>query len=205
MKNVEKAGRGNELTQKQRDVFEFLKQRISTGVPPTVREIGKAVGLPSTSTVQFMLNALEDKGYIMRDPMHKRSIRLVGQTENLQHVPLLGTVTAGAPILAVEQIESYIPYGGYGAGSKELFALHVRGESMLNAGILDGDIIIAERTPVAENGDMVVALIDEEATVKTFYKENGHFRLQPQNDAYEPIIVDEVIILGKVIALQRYY
>ena len=149
--------------------------------------------------------ALEEKGYIIRNPMHKRSIKIVGQAENIHHVPLLGTVTAGQPILAMEEVESYIPYAGYVAPDKQLFALHVRGESMLGAGIFDGDIIFAERTPVAKNGDMVVALIEDEATVKTFYKENGHFRLQPENDAFEPIIVPEVIILGKVVALLRYY
>ena len=193
------------LDDKQRKVFEYLKDKISTGVPPTVREICRACNVPSTSTVQHLLDVLDEKGYISRDPMHKRSIRLVGQTDNLHHVPLLGTVTAGLPILAVEQVESYIPYTGYASKDKPLFALHVRGESMLNAGILDGDIIIAERTPIAENGDMVVALIEDEATVKTFYKEDGHFRLQPQNDAFEPIIVDEVAILGKVVGLMRYY
>ena len=137
--------------------------------------------------------------------MHKRSIKIVGQAENIHHVPLLGTVTAGQPILAVEQVESYLPYAGYVSPDKQLFALHVRGESMLNAGILDGDIIFAERTPVARNGDMVVALIEDEATVKTFYKEDGHFRLQPENDAFEPIIVNEVAIQGKVVAVLRYY
>lgn len=193
------------LSENQYNILEYLKQRASDGVPPSVREICKAVGLSSTSSVQSNLDALEEKGYIIRDPMLKRSIRIVGQAENVHHVPLLGTVTAGMPILAVEQVESYLPYSGYVSKDKPLFALHVRGESMLNAGILDGDIIFAERTPVAKNGDMVVALIEDEATVKTFYKENGHFRLQPQNDAFEPIIVDEVVILGKVVAVLRYY
>lgn len=193
------------LSENQYNILEYLKQRASDGVPPSVREICKAVGLSSTSSVQSNLDALEEKGHIIRDPMLKRSIRIIGQAENVHHVPLLGTVTAGMPILAVEQVESYLPYSGYVSKDKPLFALHVRGESMLNAGILDGDIIFAERTPVAKNGDMVVALIEDEATVKTFYKENGHFRLQPQNDAFEPIIVDEVVILGKVVAVLRYY
>ena len=193
------------LNEVQRDILDYLRQPIGSGIPPTVREIGQAVGLRSTSSVQSNLEALEEKGYIIRNPMHKRSIKIVGQAENIHHVPLLGTVTAGQPILAVEQVESYLPFSGYVAPDKQLFALHVRGESMLNAGILDGDIIFAERTPVAKNGDMVVALIEDEATVKTFYKENGHFRLQPENDAFEPIIVTEVAILGKVVAVLRYY
>lgn len=193
------------LSENQYNILEYLKQRASDGVPPSVREICHAVGLRSTSSVQSNLDALEEKGYIVRDPLLKRSIRIVGQAENVHHVPLLGTVTAGMPILAVEQIESYLPYSGYVSKDKPLFALHVRGESMLGAGILDGDIIFAEKTPVANNGDMVVALIDDEATVKTFYKEKGHFRLQPENDSFEPIIVDEVIILGKVVAVLRYF
>lgn len=194
-----------DLSENQVRILEFLKERLSvTNVPPSVREICSAVGLKSTSSVQNNLDVLEEKGYIQRDPMLKRSIRIMGQAENVHHVPLLGTVTAGAPILAVEQIECYLPYSGYVSSDKPLFALRVRGESMLNAGIFDGDIIFAEQTPVARNGDTVVALIGEEATVKTFYKENGHFRLQPENDTYEPIIVDEVAILGKVVAVLRY-
>ena len=193
------------LNEVQRDILDYLRQTIGSGIPPTVREIGQAVGLRSTSSVQSNLEALEEKGYIIRNPMHKRSIKIVGQAETIHHVPLLGTVTAGQPILAVEQVESYLPFSGYIAPDKQLFALHVRGESMLNAGILDGDIIFAERTPVAKNGDMVVALIEDEATVKTFYRENGHFRLQPENSEMKPIITKEAVILGKVIASVRYY
>ncbi|MGN0448419.1 MAG: transcriptional repressor LexA [Acutalibacteraceae bacterium] len=193
------------LSENQANILEYLKDRLSTGIVPSVREICQAVGLSSTSSVQTNLDALEKKGYITRDPMHKRSIRIVGQSENLRHVPLLGVVTAGVPILAVEQIESYVPYNGYCPPDKEMFALKVRGESMLGAGIFDGDILFAEKTPTAKNGDIVVALIEDEATVKTFYKENGHFRLQPENDAYEPIIVNELIILGKVVGLTRYF
>lgn len=189
----------------QQRIYEFLVQRAQDGVPPSVREIGAAVGLKSTSSVQSNLDALEAAGYITRDPMLKRSIRINGQAENITHVPLLGTVTAGQPILAVEQIESYLPYSGYVSRDKQLFALHVRGESMINAGILDGDIVIVEQTPTARNGEMVVALIGDEATVKTFYKEDGHYRLQPENDTMDPIIVEEVAILGKVVASLRYY
>jgi repressor LexA len=189
----------------QQKIYEFLCERSQCGVPPSVREIGMAVGLRSTSSVQANLDALEDAGYIERDPLLKRSIRVLGQAENVTSVPLLGTVTAGMPILAVEQIEGYIAYNGRVSRDKPLFALKVRGESMLWAGILDGDIVVAEKTPVAANGEIVVAMIEDEATVKRFYKENGHFRLQPENDAYEPIITNEVIILGKVVAVYRYY
>ncbi len=164
------------INRTQKKIYEYLMERSQSGVPPTVREIGAAVGLKSTSSVQSNLDALEQAGYIERDPMHKRSIRVTGEAENVTTVPLLGTVTAGVPILAVEQIESYLPYNGHVSRDKPLFALHVRGDSMIQAGILSGDIVIVEKT-----------------------------RLQPENDAYEPIIVNEVIILGKVVALMRYY
>lgn len=189
----------------QQKIYEFLCERSQCGVPPSVREIGAAVGLRSTSSVQANLDALEEAGYIERDPLLKRSIRVLGQAENVTSVPLLGTVTAGMPILAVEQIEGYIAYNGRVSKDNSLFALRVRGESMLWAGILDGDIVVVEKTPTAMNGEIVVAMIEDEATVKRFYKEDGHFRLQPENDAFEPIITNEVIILGKVIALYRYY
>ncbi len=193
------------ITPIQQRIYEFLLERAKDNMTPSVREIGAAVGLRSTSSVQANLDALEAAGYIQRPPMLKRCIRIVGQAENVTHVPVLGTVTAGAPILAVEEIEGYLPFSMQGAQDKELFALKIKGESMIRAGILDGDIVIVERTPAARNGDIVVALIGDEATVKTFYKENGHFRLQPENETYEPIIVNEVIILGKVIASYRYY
>ncbi len=195
-----------ELSENQYRILEYLKERAAYGAIPSVREICKAVGLKSTSSVQNNLDVLEEKGYIERDPMLKRSIRIVGQAENVRHVPLLGVVTAGLPILAVEQIESYLPFtGGPISSDKDMFALRVRGESMLGAGIFDGDIIFVERTPTARNGEIVVALVEDEATVKTFYKENGHFRLQPENDEFEPIIVNEVAILGKVVAMMRYF
>ena len=195
-----------EINATQKKIYEFLAERSQNGVPPSVREICAAVGLKSTSSVQANLIALEKAGYIERDPMLKRSIRVLGPlADNVTQVPLVGTVTAGLPILAVEQIEGYVPYTGTVSRDKSLFALHVRGESMINAGIFDGDIVIVEKTPVAENGEIVVALIEDEATVKTFYKENGHLRLQPENDTMEPIIVNEAIILGKVKALIRNY
>ncbi len=197
-----------QINKTQEKIYQYLLERAQqTAVPPTVREIGSAVGLKSTSSVQTNLDALEKAGYITRDPKLKRSIQLnvgVPQTD-YTNVPLLGTVTAGQPILATEQIEDYIPFAGPVSSDKTLFALRVRGESMINAGILDGDIIVAERTPVASNGEKVVALIDDEATVKTFYKEADCFRLQPENDYMDPIICDELLILGKVIAVFRYY
>ena len=196
-----------EINKTQKKIYEYLMERTQTSkVPPSVREIAAAVGLKSTSSVQANLDALEQAGYIERDPMIKRSIRVCNEVENdYTQVPLVGTVAAGSPILAVEQIEGYIPFSASASRDKPLFALKVRGESMLNAGILPGDIVIVEKTPSAENGDIVVALIEDEATVKTFYKEKGHFRLQPENDAYDPIIVEEVIILGKVKGLIRNY
>jgi len=193
------------ITDIQLKIYEFLKERAGTGVPPSVREICAEVGLKSTSSVQNNLNALEDAGYISRDPLLKRSIRIEGVAENITHVPLVGSVAAGRPILAAEYIEEYIPYGGRVPRSSHLFALNVKGDSMINIGILDGDLIIVEQTQLARNGEVVVALIEDEATVKTFYRENGHIRLQPENDSMEPIIVDEVSILGKVIALLRYF
>ena len=187
------------INKTQRKIYEYLMERSQCGIPPSVREIGAAVGLKSTSSVQANLDALEEAGYIERDPM------VLGEADNVTNVPLLGTVTAGMPILAVEQIEGYLPYNGPISKDKPLFALRVRGDSMVGAGILSGDVVIVEKTPAAENGEIVVAMIEDEATVKRFYKEKGHFRLQPENDAYEPILVKEVIILGKVIALMRYY
>lgn len=198
----------DKLNKTQERIYAYLLERAQQSiVPPTVREIGLAVGLKSTSSVQGNLDALEKAGYITRDPGLKRNIHLnVGVPETrVAQVPLLGTVTAGQPILAVEEIEGYIPFNLPNATDKTLFALKVKGESMINAGILDGDIIVAERTPYAENGDMVVALIEDEATVKTFYKEKDEFRLQPENDYMDPIICDEVAILGKVVASMRYY
>lgn len=192
------------INKKQSEIFNYIKEIISQrGVAPSVREIGEAVGLKSTSSVQYNLNALEQAGYIKRDPNLKRTIRLSGGAESVSHVPLLGTVTAGHPILATQHIEDYIAVSG--VSGSNLFALHVRGDSMINAGILDGDLVIVEQCPVADNGEIVVALIEEEATVKRFYKEKGHFRLQPENDKYEPIIVEQCNILGRVKALIRNY
>ena len=191
------------LTKSQQLVYDYLcKTMAERAVPPSVREICAATGLRSTSTVHSHLKSLEALGYITRDAGLNRSIHIVGAASAKQ-VPILGKVTAGLPILAVEDIEGYIPYPD--KSDKELFALHVDGVSMIGAGILDGDYVIAERTPTAENGEIVVGMIDDEATVKRFYRENGTLRLQPENPDYEPIISDESTILGKVIAVIRYY
>ncbi len=191
------------LTKSQQLVYDYLCSTMAErAVPPSVREICAATGLRSTSTVHSHLKSLEALGYITRDAGLNRSIHIVGASAAKQ-VPILGKVTAGLPILAVEDIEGYIPYPD--KSGKELFALHVDGLSMINAGILDGDYVIAEKTPVAENGEIVVGMIGDEATVKRFYKEKGTFRLQPENPDFEPIISDEITILGKVIAVIRYY
>lgn len=191
------------LNEKQQKVLAFLQERAQDGVPPTVREICDAAGIKSTSTVHAYLKTLEEGGYIRRDSGLNRSIRMPG--ENVARVPLLGKVTAGMPILAVEEVEDYVPYSGSGYQAGELFALRVSGTSMINAGILDKDIVIVRKTPVAQNGDVVVALIGDEATVKRIFFEKDHIRLQPENDAFEPIIVPEVVVLGKVISLLRNF
>lgn len=189
------------LTKSQQKVYDFLVKEAPRGVPPTVREICAATGLRSTSTVHAHLKTLEKLGYISRDAGLNRSIRIEGSTAAVQ-VPVLGKVTAGQPILAVEDIEGYLPFPQ--KEGKELFALHVSGLSMRDAGILDGDYVVAEQTPAAENGEIVVAMIDDEATVKRFFREKDCVRLQPENPDYEPIYTDHVFILGKVIAVMRY-
>ncbi len=191
------------LNEKQQKVLEFLRERAGDGVPPSVREICAAAGIRSTSTVHAYLKVLEEGGYISRQSGLNRAIRLPGET--VARVPLLGHVTAGLPILAVEEVEDYVPYSGGRYDPRELFALRVHGTSMINAGIMNGDVVIVHRTPAAENGDIVVALIGDEATVKRFFAENGHIRLQPENDDYEPIIVKECTVLGRVISLVRYF
>ncbi|MEE3332889.1 MAG: transcriptional repressor LexA [Ruminococcus sp.] len=192
------------LTKKQQAVYEYLVECSEQSRVPSVREICKDVGLKSTSTAHLYLKALEEHGLIERDAGLNRCIRVVGEV-SAKSVPVLGKVAAGNPIVAIEDVECYIPVDKSVSRGKDLFALRVQGESMLDAGILPDDILVVERTPVAENGEIVVALVDDSATVKTFYKEDGHFRLQPENESYEPIIVDEVVILGKVISLMRNY
>ncbi len=192
------------LSKSQQKILDYLMKCSAAGRVPSVREICDEVGLSSTSTVHHHLKALEDKGFIQREHGVNRCIQIVGE-EKTVNVPVMGRVAAGNPILAVEDIECYVPVPERLNRGRELFALRIQGESMINAGIFDGDIVIVNRTPVAENGEIVVALVEDSATVKRFYKEDGHFRLQPENDDYEPIIVGEVVLLGKVISLVRNY
>lgn len=191
------------VTENTKMVFEFIKDRIEEGYPPTVREICAEFGFKSTSTAHRYINNLTAKGLLEKGNNQNRAIRLTGG--NGMKIPLVGTVTAGIPITAIEEITDYISFQPARHYSNPLFALKVRGESMINAAILDGDMVVIEQTPYAENGDIVCALVDNEsATIKTFYKEDGHYRLQPENDTMDPIIVDEVSILGKVVGVVRY-
>lgn len=191
------------VTENEKMVFEFIKDRIEEGYPPTVREICAEFGFKSTSTAHRYINNLTAKGLLEKGNNQNRAIRLTGG--NGMKIPLVGTVTAGIPITAIEEITDYISFQPARHYNNPLFALKVRGESMINAAILDGDMVVIEQTPYAENGDIVCALVDNEsATIKTFYKEDGHYRLQPENDTMDPIIVDEVSILGKVVGVVRY-
>ena len=191
------------VTENEKMVFEFIKDRIEEGYPPTVREICAEFGFKSTSTAHRYINNLTAKGLLEKGNNQNRAIRLTGG--NGMKIPLVGTVTAGIPITAIEEITDYISFQPARHYSNPLFALKVRGESMINAAILDGDMVVIEQPPYAENGDIVCALVDNEsATIKTFYKEDGHYRLQPENDTMDPIIVDEVSILGKVVGVVRY-
>lgn len=191
------------VTENEKMVFEFIKDRIEEGYPPTVREICAEFGFKSTSTAHRYINNLTAKGLLEKGNNQNRAIRLTGG--NGMKIPLVGTVTAGIPITAIEEITDYISFQPARHYSNPLFALKVRGESMINAAILDGDMVVIEQTQYAENGDIVCALVDNEsATIKTFYKEDGHYRLQPENDTMDPIIVDEVSILGKVVGVVRY-
>ncbi len=192
------------LTKSQQKVYDYITECAQQQRVPSVREICAATGLKSTSTVHLHLKTLEERGLIEREKGINRCIKVSGMDRSAS-IPVLGRVTAGVPILAVEEIETYIPISESLRRGRELFALRVMGESMINAGILSGDIVIVHRTPVANNGDIVVAMIEDEATVKRFYKEDGHFRLQPENDAFEPIIADEVVLLGTVVALYRNF
>ena len=198
-----------QLSDKQQQILEFIKRRIlDKGYPPAVREICEAVNLRSTSSVHSHLETLERNGYIHRDPTKPRAIEIIDDDFNLArreiiNIPVVGTVTAGEPILAVQNIEDYFPMLPDRISNKNTFMLHVRGESMINAGIFDGDLVIVEQQSTAENGDIVVAMIEDSATVKTFYKEDGYYRFQPENDSMEPIIVNEVSIIGKVVGLYR--
>ena len=217
------------LTKMQQKVYDYIAQFMTKwGYPPSVREICAELNFKSPSTAHFHILNLEKKGYLEHDAGKGRAIRLKGEAQTApavpaapaapsnavdfmeerdareNRIPIVGNVAAGSPILAQECVEDYLTFDT-GSRSGEFFALRVRGDSMINAAILDGDIIVVNRTPVAQNGDIVVALIDDEATVKRFYKENGHFRLQPENESYEPIIVDELTVLGKVEMVIRNY
>ena len=197
------------ISKKQSEILEYIKETIlSKGYPPAVREICEAVHLKSTSSVHSHLESLEKNGYIRRDPTKPRTIEILDDDfaltrREVVNVPIVGTVAAGTPILAQENIEEYFPIPVEMLPNKEIFMLRVKGDSMIEAGILNNDNVIVEKQPTAENGDVVVALIDDSATVKTFYKENGHYRLQPQNRTMDPIIVNDVEILGKVIGVFR--
>ena len=199
------------ITKKQQEILEYIKEQIlAKGYPPALRDICEAVHLRSTSSVHAHLETLEENGYIRRDPAKPRAIEIIDDEFNLAkrevvNVPMVGTITAGQPILAVESVENYFPIPAEFMPNAETFMLRVKGDSMVNVGIYDGDQILVERRNTARNGEIVVALIDDSATVKTFYKEKGHYRLQPENDYMDPIIVDHVEILGKVIGLFRLF
>ncbi|WLR61931.1 transcriptional repressor LexA [Guptibacillus hwajinpoensis] len=201
------------LSKRQQDILDFIKVEVKQkGYPPSVREIGEAVGLASSSTVHSHLARLEKKGYIRRDPTKPRAIEVLGLDETIdiprQHtvnVPVIGKVTAGQPITAIENVEEYFPLPEQFAQDEEhTFILVIEGDSMIEAGIYNGDMVIVKQQPTANNGDIVVAMTDEaEATVKRFFKESNYFRLQPENSSMEPIILDSVSILGKVIGVFR--
>ncbi|HOJ78765.1 MAG TPA: transcriptional repressor LexA [Bacillota bacterium] len=203
-----------ELTERQRQILEFIIAEVQQkGYPPSVREIGEAVGLSSSSTVHAHLAKLEELGYLRRDPTKPRALEvLIGNnyddqiqfTKEMVNIPLVGTVTAGEPILASENIQDYFPLPRDFTRTDSAFMLRIKGDSMINAGIFDGDLVIVSgETKAVNNGDIVVAMIEDEATVKRFYKEKNGVRLQPENDRYEPIITSEVQILGKVVGLVR--
>ena len=197
------------ISKKQEEILEYIKNEIlNRGFPPAVREICEAVHLKSTSSVHAHLETLEKNGYIRRDPTKPRAIEILDDNFNLTrrevvNVPIVGTVAAGQPILAVENIENYFPIPAEYMPNEQSFFLKVKGESMVNIGILDGDQVLVKKQSTARDGDIVVALIEDSATVKTFYKENGYIRLQPENDSMDPIIVESVEILGKVKGLIR--
>ena len=199
------------ISKKQQEILEFIKEEIlNKGYPPAVREICEAVNLKSTSSVHSHLETLEKNGYIRRDPTKPRAIEVIDDQFNLVrretvNIPLVGTVAAGQPILAQENIENYFPLPSEYAPSNQAFMLRVKGDSMIRAGINSGDLVLVEQRKDVRNGDIVVALLGDSATVKTFYKERGHVRLQPENETMEPIIVDSLSILGKVVASIRYY
>ena len=204
------------LTDKERALYDFISKKIKTeGFAPSVRDICAALGWKSTSTVHVYLARLEEKGLIRKESNKSRALKVENSVSTSMgesakpagKVPLLGQIAAGTPILAEENLEGYVDFvsPNIHTDTSMLFALRVKGESMIEAGIMDGDIIIIEKCETAENGQIIAALVENEATVKTFYKEKGHFRLQPENSTMDPIIVNEVVVLGKVVACLRYY
>ena len=199
------------ISKKQQEILDYIKNEIlNRGFPPAVREICEAVHLKSTSSVHSHLEALEKNGYIRRDATKPRAIEIIDDNFNLVrrevvNVPLIGTVAAGQPILAVENIETYFPVPAEFMPNEQSFMLRVKGDSMINAGIFDGDQVLVKQQASAENGDIVVALVEDSDTVKTFYKEDGYYRLQPENEFMEPIIVQDVMILGKVFGAIRFF
>ncbi len=201
--------RGN-ISKKQSEILEYIKSQIlEKGYPPTVRDICQAVSLKSTSSVHSHLETLEKNGYIRRDPTKPRAIEIMDDQFNLMRrevtqVPIIGSVAAGQPLLAQEYIEDYFPIPMDYMPNNQTFMLRVKGESMINVGIFDGDYVLVEEASTARNGELVVALVEDGATVKTFYKEDGYYRLQPENDYMEPIIVADASILGKVIGVFRF-
>ena len=201
----------SKISAKQQQILDYIKeQTLKRGYPPAVREICSAVGLSSTSSVHAHLSTLEKNGYIKKDPTKPRAIEIVDESfqqvrTEMTSIPIVGTVAAGQPILAEENIVGYFPIPMELVPNAETFALKVKGDSMINAGIFNGDSIFVQKCDTANNGDTVVALVEDSATVKTYYKEKGHYRLQPENDTMEPIIVDDVKILGKVFGVFRLY
>lgn len=196
------------LNEKERKMLDYITESIkSEGYSPSVRDIRSALGIKSTATVHAYLERLEEKGYIQKQNGKSRTLRIEEEfrAPAARQVPIIGRVTAGMPILAVENFDGYVDFTEGKYSKEELFALKVTGESMIEAGIFDGDIVIVRQQNVAENGEIVVALVDDSATVKTFYREDGHFRLQPENSTMEPIIVESLSVLGKVVASIRYY
>ncbi|MDD6193639.1 MAG: transcriptional repressor LexA [Lachnospiraceae bacterium] len=199
------------ISDKQREILEYMKQEIlNKGYPPTVRELCDAVHLKSTSSIHSHLETLEKNGYIRRDPSKPRAIEIVDDNFNLTrrevvNVPIVGSIAAGQPLLAIQNIDNYFPIPAEYMPNQSTFMLKVKGESMINVGIFDGDVILVKQQSTANNGDMVAALVDDSATVKTFYKEDGHIRLQPENDNMDPIIVPDCQILGVVFGVFRFF
>ncbi|MDO4266499.1 MAG: transcriptional repressor LexA [Eubacteriales bacterium] len=202
--------RSGTLSKKQIEILDYIKEQVRTrNFPPSVRDICKAVELKSTSSVHSHLNTLERLGYIKRDPTLPRCIEIVDPEfsnfrREMINVPLVGTVAAGQPILAAQNITEYFPLPADRFSEKDTFMLKIKGDSMIQIGILDGDEVIVQRQDTADNGDIVVALVDDSATVKRFFREDGHYRLQPENDSMQPIIVESCEILGRVVGLMRF-